>query len=367
MTVRAPVVYVGPTLSREAVERLLPSAVIKPPLSRSELYVDRVLGYSTFLILDGAFFQRRAVSPREVIDVLEDGARVFGAASMGALRAAECWPKGLRGVGAIYRLFRRGILTSDDEVAVVCDPEPPYRTRSVALVNVRYAVRRGVQAGELTADAGDELIRVAQRAHFSERRYPELLARSGLPPTLAARLTRYDLKAEDARRAVLRVRRFLEAADDSPRSPDRGPLLRRFQQTREAELDPLGGRTTQAARADVARFLWLTGRYRRYTPPPRELRVTAAFERRLWRTLEHHAERDAELFKLRAHEQCLARGAERGAPPIWATRLAEASLASEHGFRDFAELLEHAARQPELVAALRSMCRELALAKLGAV
>jgi len=68
------------------------------------------------VIIDGVFHQEPAVPPREILDVLEDGAVIVGASSMGALRAAECWPAGMRGVGTIYRLYRRGALKSDDEV-----------------------------------------------------------------------------------------------------------------------------------------------------------------------------------------------------------------------------------------------------------
>jgi hypothetical protein len=113
-----------------------------PPIRRGDLYRDRLLGFRVFVILDGVFGQELAVSPREAIDVARDGAVVVGACSMGAIRAAECWPAGVEGVGAVYRLFRRGALTSDAEVAVAFSPEPPYRPVSVPLVNVRYALSR---------------------------------------------------------------------------------------------------------------------------------------------------------------------------------------------------------------------------------
>ena len=45
------------------------------------------------------------------------GTQVFGAASMGALRAAELAPFGMIGVGAIFAAYRDGRLTGDDEVA----------------------------------------------------------------------------------------------------------------------------------------------------------------------------------------------------------------------------------------------------------
>src|SRR5712691_12195122 len=94
-----PIVYVGPTLSASTVKALLPSSDIRPPIARGYLYRDREAGGAVFVILDGVFTQHLAISPREVVDVACDNALVIGASSMGALRAAECWPVGVQGVG----------------------------------------------------------------------------------------------------------------------------------------------------------------------------------------------------------------------------------------------------------------------------
>ena len=70
--------------------------------------------------------------PSEVVAALRDGARVLGAASMGAIRAAECWPAGMQGVGAVYSLYRLGVISDDDEVGygllevMTIGPHPQY-------------------------------------------------------------------------------------------------------------------------------------------------------------------------------------------------------------------------------------------------
>src|SRR5690242_15969608 len=84
-----PVVYVGPTLAEQEVSEALPGAEIRPPVRRGDLYRDRMLRYSVFVVIDGVFNQQEALPLREIIDVLGDGAWVVGASSMGALRAAE--------------------------------------------------------------------------------------------------------------------------------------------------------------------------------------------------------------------------------------------------------------------------------------
>ena len=81
-------------------------------------------------IIDGYFERMAAVWHKEILLALERGIAVWGAASMGALRAAELAPFGMIGVGAIYRAFARGALDADDEVAVAHLPaEHGYRAR----------------------------------------------------------------------------------------------------------------------------------------------------------------------------------------------------------------------------------------------
>jgi hypothetical protein len=49
---------------------------------------------------------------------MEQGVHVFGAASMGALRAAEMHSLGMVGIGTIFQWYRDGKIVADDEVAV---------------------------------------------------------------------------------------------------------------------------------------------------------------------------------------------------------------------------------------------------------
>ena len=139
------IAFVGPSISRPDAERACPGLDVRPPVRRDDLYRARELGAWGFLVIDGVFMQEDALSPREVVDVLEDGALVLGAASMGALRAADCWPAGARGVGLIYRLYRRGILESDEDVAVAVSADGSDAAVSLPLVNVRYAMARAVR------------------------------------------------------------------------------------------------------------------------------------------------------------------------------------------------------------------------------
>lgn len=264
-----PVVYLGPTLPAEEAARLLPGCEIRPPLKRGDLYREREAGRSIFLIIDGVFMSQLTAAPREVLDVLGDGALIAGASSMGALRAAECWPAGMRGVGAIHRLYRWGSLGSDDEVAVTFDPAS-LRPLSVALVNVRWAARRLVRTGALDAASGAAIVRAARDLFYADRTWDVILAAAGLGaerrrwmPLLAA----HDLKGDDARRALVWLARAIAKEPVLADRPRLGAApFASSDRTRERGHDATGGEDAATVRREVVAWLLASGRYARYLP-----------------------------------------------------------------------------------------------------
>ena len=74
-------------------------------------------------IIDGYFEVTPTVWHKEILWAMAQGIHVYGAASIGALRAAELDAFGMNGIGRIYEAFRDGILKDDDEVAVLHGPE----------------------------------------------------------------------------------------------------------------------------------------------------------------------------------------------------------------------------------------------------
>lgn len=266
---------------REAAEAL-PGADLRGPARRWELYRDRENGGSVFVLLDGVFFQHDAISPREVLDVMADGGLVVGASSMGAMRAAECWPAGMIGVGTIYRLFRRGVLTSDDEVAMVFSPDGEGRALSVPLVNVRYAASRAVRRGWMEREPAHRLVRAAEETFYAERDWPALLARAGLPGSLETRLASCDLKKMDGLRALRKVARWLAASPELADRPRRleTPFKPR-DGVRERGHDALGDADPDEVRRGLARWLLLSGRGRRHLLAVAAARPELRLEERL--------------------------------------------------------------------------------------
>ena len=106
--------FVGPTLSGETVP---PGIQPFGPVAMGSVFVD------------GYFGNVPSVWHKEILFALSSGVEVSGAASLGALRAAELHRFGMIGIGCIYRAFRRGIWTDDDEVTKPYSVEKGARAR----------------------------------------------------------------------------------------------------------------------------------------------------------------------------------------------------------------------------------------------
>jgi len=203
-------VFVGPTLAAAEVAARLPGAMVRPPVAVGEiLALARRRGIRQLAIIDGYFERMAAVWHKEILIALERGIAVWGAASMGALRAAELAPFGMRGVGAIYRGFATGALVADDEVAVAHLPaDYGYRATSDALVNLRDGI---AGAPMLTARTRAALVDLARARFYRERSWATLIAdarAAGLPARQLDGLAawpRPDRKAADARLLLRRL------------------------------------------------------------------------------------------------------------------------------------------------------------------
>lgn len=217
-------VFVGPTLPADEVRARLPGATVLPPAAVGDvLRATRKRGVRRIAIIDGYFEQMAAIWHKEVLVALERGIAVYGAASMGALRAAELAPFGMVGVGSIYRDFARGTLIADDEVAVAHLPaELGYRAVSDALVNLRYGLARAVKARVIAARLHDPLVTLAKARFYRERSWSQLCADArahGLEVDALAAWPKPDRKAEDARLLLKRLRKERTARPKRLRVP----------------------------------------------------------------------------------------------------------------------------------------------------
>lgn len=206
-------VFLGPTLPREDAAREL-DAIYLPPVAQGDVLRLCAEKPAAIGIIDGFFESVPSVWHKEILYAIHAGIPVFGASSMGALRAAELYPFGMVGVGAIFEAFRDGRLEDDDEVAVIHGPaELSYTSLSEAMVNIRRTLSDAVADRALTAETALRLEAIAKELPYRERGYGRMLrlgADIGLPASELAAFRnwlpqgRFDQKREDAK-AMLRI------------------------------------------------------------------------------------------------------------------------------------------------------------------
>jgi hypothetical protein len=201
------IVFLGPTLPHDEGRRLL-DATFLPPAAMGDVVRALDRAPQAILLVDGVFERTPAVWHKEILYALSRGVRVFGASSMGALRAAELAAFGMEGCGRIFEMFASGDLEDDDEVAVAhADAGDGFRAGSDAMVNVRYALGLAGERGIVSASSIKTLTVAAKKTFYAERSFGTLLSRGaelGVPPAeieaLSAfvRQERPDLKRRDA-------------------------------------------------------------------------------------------------------------------------------------------------------------------------
>ncbi|MFD5347661.1 TfuA-like protein, partial [Streptomyces anulatus] len=204
-------VFSGPTVSAARVREALPDAVTHPPVRHGDLMRLGAGPGDTVLIIDGLWHQSAPVRHKEILALLADGVVVVGAASMGALRAAELAPYGMVGIGRIFEGFRSGALDADDEVAVLHTDDG--RPLSEALVNLRTALIRAAADGQLETTEATRLANLARSLPYTRRSWAalgRLAAVEGLRPAFDRadawrRVHPCDAKQEDAELALALV------------------------------------------------------------------------------------------------------------------------------------------------------------------
>lgn len=187
------VVFLGPSLPlAEARKRL--DATFLPPAAQGDIWRAAVTLRPTVIgLVDGVFRHAPSVWHKEILFALGQGIHVLGAASMGALRAAELEAFGMRGVGTVFEAYRDGRLApsgdapfeDDDEVAVLHAPaEAGWQPLSEAMVDVRCSLAAAERAGVIDAAERRMVATAAKRIFFAERTWPAVLEQtSGIAPS----------------------------------------------------------------------------------------------------------------------------------------------------------------------------------------
>jgi hypothetical protein len=171
-------VFLGPSLALRDAQSILPDATYRPPAAQGDLLAAVEQDACDLIgLIDGTFHQSLSVWHNEVCYLLSRGIAIFGASSMGALRAVETERFGTVGVGTVFRWYRDGVVLGDDEVALLHgDADVGYPNLSLPLVNIRGTVLNAVQVGLLDQRAADALVAIAGNIYYPERQLPRILS-----------------------------------------------------------------------------------------------------------------------------------------------------------------------------------------------
>ena len=163
-------VYLGPSLPLANAKAILPEAIYRPPAAQADILSDVVRFSPTHIILiDGTFRDNLSVWHKEIVYTLQYQSvqAIYGAASMGALRAVETDYLGMIGLGRIYEWYRDGVTEDDSEVAVsYAEHNGFFHLNSVPLVDIRAGVD---ELDEALKAVGQQFLEAMREVPYAER------------------------------------------------------------------------------------------------------------------------------------------------------------------------------------------------------
>jgi len=166
-------IFLGPSLPRSTAKSIL-KAKYFPPVKQGDIlqivteYKPKVIG-----IIDGFFKDSLSVWHKEILYALSQGIAVFGASSMGALRAAELRSHGMIGVGTIFELYDSKEIDADDEVALIHGGEEDgYTPLSIPLINLTITLKQ--TRGDFSRELCESFLKTAKEIYYPDRTWENL-------------------------------------------------------------------------------------------------------------------------------------------------------------------------------------------------
>ncbi|MFZ3231539.1 MAG: TfuA-like protein [Pseudobdellovibrio sp.] len=165
-------IYSGLSLSQQTVKKYLPQALFSKPIKRNDLYDDIKKGIHVIGIIDGEFLQNLSVSPTEIQDAMRCGLSIYGASSMGAMRAAELSQFGMIGCGSIFEQISKDPYFQDDKLGQIFYEDLSHV--SMPFMDFFLGIKDLVQRRIVSPKESSEIVQLYKKLHFSERTYAAL-------------------------------------------------------------------------------------------------------------------------------------------------------------------------------------------------
>ncbi|TLX66797.1 MAG: TfuA-related McrA-glycine thioamidation protein [Thaumarchaeota archaeon] len=205
---KEPIVYLGPTLSREEASKILDADYRDPAKKGDFLRLAHASDEKTYVgFIDGVFLHDYPPSPIEVYHLAtRKNIELVGASSLGALRAVELEKFGMKGIGKIFQLYKNGIINADDEVAVTF-VRGKNILQSEAMIDIRFNLFLAYKKGIISRQTKKRFVKVAKNIYFPFRNYDDIitLTQKSFPSV-------YD-EIENFRNYILKNRDSLKARD----------------------------------------------------------------------------------------------------------------------------------------------------------
>jgi hypothetical protein len=200
------ILFAGPSLFGAEYDR--GGLEVRPPARQGDLHQAVLDGATAIGLVDGVFGFVPSVWHKEILFALQAGIRVLGAASLGALRAAECAEFGMEPVGAIAMSYLDGERIDDGDVCLAHAPaEMDFMPLSDPLVDAEATIAAMRAAGAASAGEADALLTAAQYLYFGDRTAEAIADRAGLPQLAEKyRAHKASVKRADALLLVERLR-----------------------------------------------------------------------------------------------------------------------------------------------------------------
>ncbi|HYX56944.1 MAG TPA: TfuA-like protein [Nitrososphaeraceae archaeon] len=173
---KKPIIFLGPSLSHEKARKIFQADFRGPAKKGDLLRASGDIDDSTIVCLvDALFLQDYPPSPIEVYQLmLNKNIKLYGAASLGALRAVELEKFGMIGMGKIFELYKKGKLTADDEIAVTF-VEGEHQLQSEAMIDIRFNLFLAHRMGIINEITKKTIAKVAKDIYFPYRNYTDIL------------------------------------------------------------------------------------------------------------------------------------------------------------------------------------------------
>jgi hypothetical protein len=210
-------VFLGPSLSPDIAKTIFPEAWIHAPAKCGDILKAIRLSPHRIAIIDGYFEQTASLWHKEILFALSLGIEIFGASSMGALRALELEPYGMKGFGKIFQYLKETHSPNDDEVCLAHAAD--FSEQTPPLCNIRATLEKAEEESLINPEEKEKYLAQIQSLPYYQRSFSGLSKETTL---IKFCLSHYvDQKKEDAMEllAHLAATPFAKSAHTTPFVP----------------------------------------------------------------------------------------------------------------------------------------------------